>query len=322
MRAPFNKKTYIDSMKNIVLIISAVCIGFVSWSNADAQHSAKEQVQQKTEKSLKRVIDKSPAITGLVAVDLTTNDMVFSHNKEVAFPQASAIKIPILMEVYKQAHEGLISLSERRAIDSDALVGGTGILKNLEGDLSMSIKNLSVLMIALSDNSATNMLIDLVGMGSINKGLQDVGADQTKLQRKMMAIEASAKNRENISTPADAAHILQLLYNGAFINKEISSKIVSTLKKTPRNESRLSAGIPGSVPIAFKPGGLQGVSTEWAIILLKERPYAVAVMENHKVKGQGEQTVEKLSKILYQYFWRMGNATRYGVYRDPALMNK
>ena len=92
------------------------------------------------------------------------------------------------------------------------------------------------------------------------------------------------------------------------------------LKKTPRPESRIAAGLPDEVPIAFKPGGLAGVSTEWTLVLLDERPYAVAMMQNFKVEGKGRNTVEKVSEILYNYFWRIGNSTRYGVYRDPALM--
>src|SRR5699024_7243948 len=159
---------------------------------------------------LQDIIKKSPAVIGLTVVDLTTSETVFANNEELAFPQASAIKIPILMEVFKQAHEGKFSLSDEKIIDPDVLVGGTGILKNIEGDLSISIGSLSTLMIALSDNSATNILIGLVGMARVNETQQEMGAQKTKLQRKMMDIEASAKNRENIATPSDAAHILQL----------------------------------------------------------------------------------------------------------------
>src|SRR5699024_5611208 len=201
---------------------------------------------------------KSASITGLAAVDLSTGEMIFAQNVDMVFPQASAIKIPILMEVLKQAQQGDIVLSDRQAIDPDRLVGGTCILKHLEGDLTRSIKNLSVLMIALSDNSATNILIDLVGMAAVNETLQEVGAGQTQLNRKMMDIKASAQNRENIATPADAVHILQLLYNGEFVSEEVSSEIFAMLRKTPRSESGLAASLPDGVPIAFKPADSKG----------------------------------------------------------------
>ena len=131
---------------------------------------------------------------------------------------------------------------------------------------------------------------------------------------------ASGRGDENLSTPDEAAKLLQLLFKGEFIDKTTSDGIVSILKKNGREGSRIAAGIPGNVPIAFKPGGLNGVSTEWALVLLKERPYAVAIMENYKPVGQDDQTMEKVSSILYQYYWRLGNATRYGAYVDPVLI--
>src|SRR5699024_3150811 len=247
-------------MKKILMVTSFL---FVAFSGVQAQESAGDILRQKTEHRLQDIMENSPAITGLAVVDLSTGEMVFAHNAEMTFPQASAIKIPILMEVFKQAQEGRFSLSDRQTIDPDLLVGGTGILKHLEGDLTRSIKNLSVLMIALSDNFATNILIDLVGMDKVNETLQEVGAEQTQLNRQMMDIEASAQNRENIATPADAVHILQLLYNGEFVSEKVSSDILAMLRKTPRRESGLATGLPDGVPIAFKPGGLKGVSTEW-----------------------------------------------------------
>ena len=84
--------------------------------------------------------------------------------------------------------------------------------------------------------------------------------------------------------------------------------------KTNPEGSRLAKGIPTTVPISYKPGVLNGVSTEWAIVHLSERPYAVAMMENYKIPGQSVQVMESVSKVLYQYFWRIGNATKYGVY--------
>ncbi len=287
--------------------------------DATAQPTAQKVMRQKAEEQLKDIIGRSPAVTGLVAVDLTSGE-TFAFNADVAFPQASAIKVPILMSVYKQAHEGKFLLSDQRKVAPGNIVGGTGILKDLVDTASLSIRNLGVLMIALSDNSATNSLIDLVGMPEVNAMLRSLGAKQTLVQRKMINSAASGRGEENLSTPADAAKILQLLYRGEFINKATSGEIVSILRKTDRRTSRLATGLPDEVPIAFKPGELNGVSTEWALVLLPERPYAVAVMESYKVEGQGEETVEELSEVLYDYFWRTGNATRYGTYIDPKLI--
>jgi beta-lactamase class A len=157
-------------------------------------------------------------------------------------------------------------------------------------------------------------------MATINTTLKSLGVKQTLVQRKMIDQLASGRGEENISTPADAVKILQTLYKGEFINKKTSAEILSILKRTNRESSRIASSIPAEVPIAYKPGSIDGVSTEWTIVELKARPYAVAMMENYKVKGRSEKTFEEISAVLYNYFWRIGNSTRYGTYLDPALI--
>lgn len=309
-----------EVMKRSLITASFLLFIFVLATKVTAQNSAKELLQQKTEKQLQKIISRSSGITGLATVDLTSGETIFSFNSDLSFPQGSAIKIPILMEVFKQVHEGAFKLSEKISIKSGNVVGGSGIIKDLKTPVSLSIRNISTLMIALSDNTATNVLIDRVGMSNVNSTLESLGLQQTVLQRKMMDIKASAEGQENLSTPAEAAKILKMLYNGAFINKQISSDIIAILKKPGRKHSRLASGIPAEVPVAFKYGMLKGVSTEWAVILLPERPYAVAVMEYYKVGGEDLKVVENLSQVLYDYFWRMGNSTEYGVYRPPSLI--
>lgn len=286
-----------------------------------AQEMTGEILKNKLEMEIHKLVQNSSAITGFMAVDLTTGKKI-SHNADISFPQASAIKIPILMEVYAQVEEGRFELSDERKISPENIMGGTGIIKYLSNSPVFSIEDLSNLMIVLSDNSATNSLIDLVGMSEVNKRLNSLGFEKTILQRKMINTAASGRGEENLSTPADAVEILKTLYAGNFVNETTSKKIIEILKKTEPSDSRLAAGIPAEVPMAFKTGFLNGVSTEWAIVFLNERPYAIAVMESFKVEGESEEIVERLSAIIFQHFWKLGNATEYGTYIDPKLIEK
>jgi beta-lactamase class A len=278
-------------------------------------------LEKKLTEKVEKLLEDSPAVTGFMAVDLTTGKK-FSHNADISFPQASAIKIPILMEVCAQFEEGRFELSDERKISPENIVGGTGIIKYLSNSPVFSIEELSNLMIVLSDNSATNSLIDLVGMSEVNRRLNSLGIEKTILQRKMINTAASGRGEENLSTPADAVEILKTLYAGDFVNETTSKKIIEILKKTEPSDSRLAVGIPAEVPMAFKTGFLNGVSTEWAIVFLNERPYAIAVMESFKVEGESEEIVERLSAIIFQHFWKLGNATEYGTYIDPKLIEK
>lgn len=286
-----------------------------------AQNSFLQLLRQKTENDLQRIITASPSVLGYMALDLTTGES-FAFNENLVFPQGSAIKIPVLMEVYKQARQGKFALTDLRKVEKTDIVGGTGVLKDLTDPAALSIRNLGVLMIVLSDNSATNSLIELVGMNSINATMESLGLKNTKVQRRMINQAASARGEENISTPAEAVKILKMLYDGKFIDKSASAEIIEILKRNDRSNgnSRLAAGFPASVPLAFKPGVIDGVSTEWAIVFLSGRPYALAIMQNYMDKSVNDRTMEEISSVLYQYFWRIGNASRYGTYVDPELI--
>ena len=272
-------------------------------------------LKEKTEKDLQNIVNSSAAQTGFMAVDLTTGETI-GINSDLVFAQASAIKIPILMEVYKQAHEKKFSLSELKVLLPVNTVGGSGILNTMVDPVSLSIRNLCVLMITLSDNSATNTLIDLVGMQAINSTMQTLGFSNTRVQRKMIDAQASRRGDENISTPAEAAKILNLLYQGKFIDKPTSDGILSVLKKNGRENSRVAKGLPSGVNIAFKPGGLNGVSTEWNIVFLDGRPYALAVIVNFKLPGGSPDVIESISKTLYNYYFLKARASKYGVIMD------
>lgn len=291
-------------------LLSLICISFIS--QIAFSQTAKEILKQKTEKQLQDIVNSSPSLTGVMAIDLITGDS-FGINKDMVFAQASAIKIPILMEVYKQAKDKKFALADTRPLVAANTAGGSGILNVMPDPVSLSIRNFCMLMIGLSDNSATNTLIDLVGMKNINETMQSLGLKNTRVQRRMIDQPASLRNEENISTPAEAVQILKLLYDGKFVDKSASDEILTILQKNPVDNSKLAKGIPSNVKIAFKPGGMGGVSTEWGIIYLAKRPYAIAVMENYKAGTASQDVISNVSKALFEYYSKMAKATNYGV---------
>lgn len=270
-------------------------------------------LRDKTEKALREIAGQAQGIVGMAAVDLTNGEH-FGINTDLLFPQASAIKVPILMEVYKQAEEGKLRLADLHWLTRAHKVGGSGILQELGDSTSqLSVLDLCVLMIVLSDNTAANMLIDLVGMENVNRTMASLGLKQTRLQRKMLDTAASARGEENLSTPAEAAHIMEILYGGAFISRTTCDKILTLLKRP--KEGTISLALPEGTPLASKSGELAGVETEWALVYLKERPYVVVFMENYELEQEGKPIMKRVSRLLYEFFWRRGRATTYGTYR-------
>lgn len=162
---------------------------------------ADQQMQAK----LQAIADGVDGTFGFVVEDLA-GEHRFAVNADRQFTQASCIKTPILLEVLKQAHEGKLSLGDRHWVDKSNKTAGSGILFEL-GDhtVELSVEDLCVLMIVLSDNTATNMLIDQIDMENVTATMASLGYGKTFLRRRMMDTAAAARGEENLSTPADAA---------------------------------------------------------------------------------------------------------------------
>jgi beta-lactamase class A len=193
-------------------------------------------IHDKTEAKLRAISSNVHGALGVTALDLTSGER-FAINENSVFPQGSAIKIPILMEVYKQANEGKFKLTDMLWVNKAQQVGDSGVLVELGDHTSrLSIRDLGILMIVLSDNTATNMLIDLVGMKNVNNTLASHGLTQTRLQRKMINSAASGRGEENLSTPAEAARLMEILHRGEFLNRQVCDEILTIFasKNSPR----------------------------------------------------------------------------------------
>lgn len=297
--------------KTILLIIAITSLALSQPENLNILH-------RKTFEKIKFIADTSNGVIGVAVKNLETGEM-FLVNENLLFPQGSAIKIPILIEVIKQASEGKFKLTDRVKIEKKHQVGGSGVLKEFgDGTSELSIYDLAVLMITVSDNTATNILIDLVGMENVNKTLEKLGLKNTKLQRKMIRPDASARGEENLSTPIEAMKLMEMLYKGEVINKEISNQVIDILKK--RKEANLNKYLPPEIQIANKPGGIEGVTCEWGIVYLPRHPYVIIVMSNYNLKS-ADETIAQISKIIYEHFWRISLSTKYGT-RVPIELLK
>lgn len=250
-------------------------------------------------------------IAGYVITDLRSGEHYTSLPDET-FPTASSIKVFILAEVYRQAAEGKFSLNDIRPLPASARVGGSGVLAMLgERSVSMSIRDYCVLMINLSDNSATNFLIGLVGMKPVNDLAAALGCRSTKLQRIMMDVAAAKAGRENISTPADLALMMQKLYNGEVVSKQASEDMLSILSLD--KEGALRSGVPAGVTLANKGGDIDGVRCDAGVVYLEDAPYVICVMTKMLRNAEdGVAAITGISKETYQFLERTANSNVYG----------
>lgn len=242
-------------------------------------------------------------------VDLTSGRR-FSRDADEPFPTASAIKIGILYELFRQADEGKVQLDVRRPIEAADKVGGAGILQQLDTP-ALSPRDHAVLMIMLSDNTSTNVLIDLIGMEAVNRRMTTLGTTTFALQRRMMDVAAAAAGAENLSSAADLALVMDAIRRGEGLTAASRDAALEMLRRP--NATALRAGVPGTVAVASKPGGLDGVRTEVAFVDLKKRPYLIAVMTSFLADdAEGGEAITEMSRDAYRYFDRLARAGREG----------
>lgn len=258
---------------------------------------------------LSSIVEDYEGVAGLHVLDLTSGDR-FAIRDELVFPQASAIKIPILIELFRQAESDPNLLSKRIEMTDEVRTGGSGVLGVLtDGGSALSLEDYAIYMILHSDNTATNVLIDELGMDPINALSASLGAPNTLLQRKMIQPEESARGNENLSTPRDAAEIMTRIANCELPMSEIACQRVIEILSIPKG-GPIRRPVPTSIPIAFKPGGITGVATVWALVNIPDRPYVISVMSNYG--GNGGAVIEAVQTAAYSYFSRLSGVTEYG----------
>ena len=272
---------------------------------------------QKLEASIENIDQHLDGVMGVAIEDLTTGDHYFLHEDEV-FAQASSIKITVLANLYLQAQQGKLKLTDLYTVQASDLVPDSDIMNGLTpGVTRLTLRDLATMMVAVSDNAATNVLIDRVGMQNVNAMLDSLGLAHTRLRRKMMDLEAAKQGRENISTPREMMMLLGAIYHGKVLNKESTGdffKMLSTNKS-----SFLPRDLPPDLKVANKPGELEAIRNDSGVVFVEGRPYVICVMTGYLRKERdGEEAIAKVSLETWRMFDRLARATEYGRVVSPG----
>jgi beta-lactamase class A len=277
----------------------------------------KQQVLwQKLQEDFRAVDRGLDGVMGLAVKDLTSGETFFIHGDEI-MPQASSIKIAVLADLYLQAQQGKFKLTDEYVVRTEDLVSGSDIILGLTpGVTRLTLRDLATMMVAVSDNSATNVLIHRVGMDNVNAMLESLGLHATRLRRQMMDLKAASEGRENVSTPREMMTLLETLYRGKLLNKDMTADFIKML--STHKESSLLQGLPDDAVAASKPGELEAVRNDSGIVLIKNRPYILCVMTTYlKDEKDGSAAIRKISALAYSYFDRVARASEYGRVVSP-----
>jgi beta-lactamase class A len=240
---------------------------------------------QRLERDLARRVDGFEGTAGVCVKDLQRGQTI-AIGADGIFPTASTIKIHILTQLLRRAERREIDLMRKVRIDPAVCVPGSGVLTYMEGELDLTILDVAILMIIVSDNTATNVCIDLAGMDATNALLRELGITKTTLRRKMQDQAAVARNDENVATPAECVAMLEHLLAGR-PSPWVAERALAILKKPKRGWFNIA--LPPTVIIANKPGGMDRVKCDAGIVFLPRRPYVMSIMTAFGLQEPAEQ---------------------------------
>ena len=278
-----------------------------------AQETIPSALHAKLETRLANVVDHLDGVMGYAIKDLSTGES-FLRLPDTVFPQASSIKLTILLELMRQAQEGKLSLDEKHTLRrSEMTRGDTEPILTMLGDgtVTLTLRDLAIFMVVLSDNTATNILIDRLGMDNINAGVMRLGLKETKLRRHMIDLEAAKKGNENVSTPREMLTLLEKVNAGQALDAARTKEYFDLLR-LPK-DSEFHKALPEDVSIADKPGALEGVRCDTGLIDIPGHPFIMSVTTTYVARDdEGEHAVEEVARLAYDYFNRLSRSSSYG----------
>ncbi|NMA87485.1 MAG: serine hydrolase [Tissierellia bacterium] len=254
------------------------------------------------EEIILREIESTEEEVSVVLKSLSKNQWIFKHNEEKVLPSASTIKILIMVEAFRRIELGehrideKIKVAERDKVDFS-------IITELDKD-EYKLIDLIIWMIIISDNTATNVLIDLLGYEEINKMAELLNCKNTVLQRKMMDFEAVKLGKENLTTALDMALIMEAIYNKTILSEKSCNMMIDILKRQ-RHRDKLPRYIVDDVALANKTGELDGINHDIGIFYLRNLDYLIGVFTTDgKDDISGKKTIGRISETVYKYFTR------------------
>ena len=269
---------------------------------------------ERLDRELTHRADAFPGVAGFSVRDLATGEQISLLGDE-PFPSASTIKIFILVTLLCQAEQDAGLLQQRLPIE--LRVPGSGVLTYLEEPVELSLLDVAILMMIVSDNTATNICIEQAGMDEINRTIAGFGLSQTVLRRVMQDAAAIAAGRENITTPNDLVSTFAALHAGK-PSGDVARRALTIMSKPYSSPFR--SAIPETIDIAHKTGGMPRVRSEATLVNLPNRPYALAVMAKYAMNDVAEQDrfLSDMARITHQFFATLADSNGYGQGLPPG----
>lgn len=247
--------------------------------------------------SIRTRMKSIPGHTGFYYLNLVTG-YEYGVREDESFGAASVIKLPLFMHILAECAKGRMSMDEKLIITAADKVPICGALTLFTGDVEADIRTLCRLMISISDNTATNKLIERCTIPGAQEGFRKMGLEKTHLTRKLFDRSASAKGLRNVICPKEIGQLLAMLYRNEFVNPEVCKEAIDTLL-LQQVDHKLNGRICGEVPIAHKTGEDDALSNDVGIVYAPQ-PFVICFAGHDTDVYQWEDLMRQGTYELYK----------------------
>lgn len=235
----------------------------------------------------------------------------FSLRGDEQVRTASTIKLPIMTEVFHQIAEGKISWTDEFTLTKQNKQSGSGTLGELSDGTKIDLRSATNLMIVVSDNTATNLILDKISSNNVNAFMESLGLKNTKSLRKIGGGgDAKAYDEPlnklfgiGVSTPRDMAKLLEKLERGEVVSREASAEMIAILKRQQYTDG-IGRNLLDTVPVASKPGALDRLRSDVGIVYTRRGRIVMAItvddmpVIHYSMDNAGNELIWRLSQIL------------------------
>jgi len=266
---------------------------------------ARKAAWQDLQQHIKSEIGQFKGEAGIVIKDLETG-WELSYEKAKLFPSASLAKIPLMAACFLETDQGRIKLDRNITLKSADKLTGSGVLKDMPVGTAFSVERLIGLMVYDSDNTATNIVTNLLGIDFLNRTFKSFGLKNTELSRKIADYRLRDKGIENYTTAEDMALLLGKIYRRELGNRYVSEQCISMLKLTRMND-RIPKYLPVEITIAHKTGLENGVCHDVGLVFTRKGDFLICVLTKHgnSNSAPSKEFIAKVALYAYKYFERL-----------------
>ncbi len=265
--------------------------------------------------NIETLIKQSGGIVAVAFEDLVTGE-IFLLNEREQMHAASTMKTPVMIELFKQAHQNHFHLSDSLVVKNKfrSIVDGSAYSLDLADDSDdsiyqqigkmMSIRDLVYQMITVSSNLATNILIELVGAENVMKTMREIGANHIQVLRGVEDGKAYQQGLNNTTDAFDMLLVMKAIALKEVVSPEACNEMITILSEQKFN-TKIPALLPDSIKVAHKTGSITAIDHDAAIVYLQpDHPYVLVVLtkgiEDHK---QAEEVIAKISKLIFDVYY-------------------